>query len=349
MRILIVDSFFRIRDLKLVHSLKEVYGKKIDFVLAKTTDRTDNEKYIPKMKVYRIDSRNKPIDQLIQICKKHKINVLHTHNYPDTYGFWGLKVRDKLKIPVVHECHDIGYHNTSASSAQLSDIVMKGVDQIVTVGPGMNDYLEKRYKVGNKCNIVYAYPNKAFLPKIKETVPDKYYNGVYQGGINMAVVEGSPYNHRYYGGIFKRLSEQGLKIDVYPARPMKRGYNINNVRFKNNIPDIKDLYSAISRYSFEFVGYNPTPSEVLNMAYPNKQFEAIGCGIPLLAMDYDRIASFVRDNGFGIVIDKHTLKLSGGFHDKMKEAKKMVLKRRTEYTMEKQAPAIYEMYQEALN
>lgn len=326
-------------------ALKEVYGNKINFVLIKTIPRIDNEKLVPGLKVYHINSQKNPIGQVMKICRKHKIDILHTHNYPDTYGFWGIKARDKLKIPVVHECHDIGYHNTSPGNAQLSGIVMKGVDKIITVGPGMSSYLETKYKVGKKCHIVYAYPNRSLLPSIKNVVPTKYYNGVYQGGINPSVVKGSSYNHRYYGNIFKKLSDQGLNMEVYPAKPVKYHYNIKNVTFKKTIPSIKTLYHTLMDYSFGFVGYNPTPSTVMDIADPNKIYEYLSVGLPVLVMDYTRIADFVRANGFGIVIDKNTLKIPKEFHERMAVAKKNVLKRRGEHVMERQAMAIYKMYQ----
>lgn len=347
-RVLVCDSFYRIRDCKEGIALKKVYGSKIEFVLVKTTDRNDNEDKMPGMKVYRIDSTKDPIGQITKICKDEHIDVLHTHNYPDTYGFWGINIREKTGIPVVHECHDIGYYNTSASNAQLSELVMRGVDKIISVGEGMNDYLESKYHVGNKCHIVYAYPNKDMLPAVSSKVPTKYYHGVYQGGINLTFVKDSHYNHRYYKEVFGKLVAQGLKISVYPARPMKGDYGMLNVNFKSHIPDIKKLYSAISKFSFGFVGYNKTPSDVMDIAAPNKLFEFLSCGLPILAMDYNRIGKFVRENNVGVVVDKGTLKLPSKFHERMAEAKKNVLKRRKEFIMEKQAPAIYKLYRDVI-
>jgi len=349
LKIGMIDSSVRIRDMKEMVALKEIYGNEIQFHFFKTLNIPGHESKVPGIKVVYIDPNKPPMQKrILNLCKNRKIDLLHTHNYPDNYGKWGLNIRDELGIPVVHECHDIGYENVKPAAANLTSVVMKRVDKIITVSSGMTDYLHKMYNVKNKCTIIYPYPNKRFVPKKLHSIRKNCSMGVYQGGINFTNNPSGKYNHRYYKKIFIKIVNQGMTIDVYPAHNSNATYGHPYIKFKRSIANIGKLYRVLANYDWGFLGYNQTKSKVMDIAMPNKLFEYIACGIPVIAMNYNLIGRFINNNKFGIVLNKKTLAMPKNKNQLLINAKKNVVKRRMEFVMEEQAEKIMNIYRSVL-
>ena len=345
----IIDSSVRIRDMKEIHALKEKYGNEIDFIFMKTTQNPGHQSKIPGLNVIWLDPKITPMVKNVEnICKKYNVDILHTHNYPDNYGNWGLQIRDSIGIPVVHECHDIGYEYASAEADKVTEHVMKNVNKIITVSSGMDEYLDKRYGVKDKCTIIYPYPNQKLLPIKMRSMSPECNRMVYQGGLSLNDAPTSKYNHRFYKNIFNTLGRQRLKIEVYPAHPETKPTNHGYFIIRSHVPDISKLYTILTQYDFGFVGYHKTKSEVMDIAMPNKLFEYIACGLPILGMDYDLISKFVTDNKFGVIINKNSLSLPKDFKQQMIDAKMNVLKRRSEFIMENQIHKLKEVYDSVL-
>lgn len=331
-----VDFRLRTRTFKELFMLQHHHN----CYFAHTTDRIDNHQLLPKVGFRKINNWK----DLSMLCSLKKIDVIHTHNHPDDLGQWALAVRNLKGIPVVHEIHDMAYEHASNSAKQKERVVIPDVNELITVGPSMRKLIIDKYKKDS--TIIYAYPNRNMLPKISDFYTPK--RGIYQGGIRMRSDPKSKFNHRYYGDIFKKLVSQGLTIDVYPAYPLKF-QGILGINFKKYDPDMKNLYKTISNYGFEFVGYNQTGSGVMDIAMPNKLFEAIACGVPVVAMDYHDIAKFVRKNNVGVVIDKNTLRLPSNYEEKIKKCRANLERNRNNYTMETQLIKINKIYRRALN
>lgn len=337
-----LDRFIRIRDFKEIKALKG----KANIIFMKTTSNKQNDlswiKTIEGVKE----------GDVADICKREGIQALHTHGTnTDMFGKWGIDARKATKIPVIHECHDAitCYEGCSTENARLEIEVLKGADALIVVSPDMLKYYDDQYNVGKKCAIIYAYPNKDMLPSFSRVIPKSFTNCVYQGGI-LDFREGSPGNHRYYKKIFSRLTEQGINIDVYPSSGINRqaaAWELaenNKIRGMQHIPDVRQLYETLSHYHFGFVGYHRTESiKLLDMALPNKLFEYICCGIPVLVMDYSSIADFVQHHGFGIVVGDD-MRLPEDFNEQMYHAKKLVMSGRSKFTMESQAETLLELY-----
>jgi len=337
----IVDANFRTRDVKEITAMQEMFPKDVKFVFMTVLPE---DRKLPGVKKYYLHPKNQ-VNEIQDICKHEKIDVLHTHNFPDTYGWWGVHLKEKIGIPVVHECHDIGYENISPEQQKITSTVMKGVDHIICVSEGMVKYLHLTFGVGSKCSIIYSYPNRKYIPNVVVTQKMTYTRGVYQGGINQTISKGGSYNHRFYRSIFQKLARQGLKMDIYPAsNKQKINYMIKGVNEYTRIDDQKTLFQTLAAYDFGFVGYNPTSSIVMNIAMPNKLFEYIACGLPILAMNYDLISDFITTNKFGVVVDKQSLSLPPNFHKVMAMCRKNVLQKRLDYTMERQAIRLLKIY-----
>jgi len=330
-----VDFRLRTRTFKELFMLQHKY----ECIFAHTTDRLDNKELLNKVKFRKIRGKK----QLLQLVKIEKPDVIHTHNHPDELGKWALEIKKKTGVPVVHEVHDMAYEHASKTAKQMEKAVLPNVDHIITVGPGMSRLIRDKYRVSS--TTIFAYPNRNLLPRIqKNTIPNR---GIYQGGIRAKDNPKSKFNHRYYGRIFRKLLDQGLTIDVYPAYELK-GKSVLGLNFKNHEPNIRKLYKKISTYGFGFVGYNQTRSGVMDIAMPNKLFEYC-CLTPVIAMDYHDIAKFVRRNGLGVVVDKKTLRLPDDYNERMLKAKEKIIRNRNNYTMETQMIKLCKVYRRCLS
>lgn len=307
--------------------------KDINLVLAKTTDRRDNLNLVPTMKVFDTDKNLTNIDKII---RRVNPDIIHTH--VDGHAYKLLRRNCGLKI--VHECHDpvSAYQGKPQDAKDRERIVMNRVDKVVCVSPEMRAYLDKLYGISNKCSIIYSYPNINLIPKhVPAKRKKKILQGVYQGGMGTY-----KHHHRYYGDILKKLTAQGLCFDTYSSHG-DIDYKLPSVVNRPFISDIRKLYSTLAGYDFGFVGFNAVSKPLLHMARPNKLYEYLGAGLPLLVMNYQAMSRFVINNDFGVVLGPD-LKLPPDFHDRMARARKNVRNNRLKFIMESQLPALEALY-----
>ncbi len=99
------------------------------------------------------------------------------------------------------------------------------------------------------------------------------------------------------------------------------------------------------------IGVIPYPPIDLNSLYctPNKLFEYIVAGLPILANDLPELHRFVADNGFGLVRDLSTPKAIAAAIDEMLAAdlsaiRCRLLARQSEYVWEAQGARVVELY-----
>jgi len=336
-RVLVIDFFMRIRDFKQAYALNTRPRNGIQLSLARTTRRDDNLALLPGMTVYDTDS---DLTNIADIITKVKPDVIHTHADGHAYKLLRRGLAGPGKCKLVHECHDpaSAYHGKPQDVKDRERIVMNKVDNVVCVSPEMQTYLDKLYGIASKCRIIYSYPNAKLIPKRVPGKPKKrIISGVYQGGMGTY-----KHHHRYYRDIFAKLTAQGLCMDTYSSHG-DIDYKLRGVTNRPFIGNIQKLYSTLSAYDFGFVGFNAVSKPLLHMARPNKLYEYIGAGLPLLAMDYQAMKKFITNQGFGVVLDPD-LKLPPDFQDRMVQARKNVRKSRHKFTMESQLSTIEELY-----
>lgn len=338
----VIDSSVRARDMKEMLLFRK--DKDIRFVMISTRDgRTLNHKYIPHVKQYVAHGNLKEF--VMDVCQKEKVDVIHSHNFPDVYGEVGIWVRNKTGIRIVHEVHDIAYENTKPKLNDVEKFVMNNADELICVSEPMVSYIDDRYPsfhIRKKTTVIYSYPNARLLPLVPPDKKTRFIRAVYQGGILSQPFPDGSFNHRYYKDIFTNFTKRGFSLDVYPASIVE-DYRIPGVVFKKK-QDVSRLYKNLAGYDFGFLGYNRTSSAVMDMAMPNKLFEYIGCGLPVLSMPYDAVKKFLMDTKMGIVTDDD-ITIPDNFDERMQEARRVVLSERLKYTMETQKNSLFSIYQ----
>jgi len=343
----IVDTHIRIRDIKQALAFND--DPEIKIVFFATRPRRENLRMFKNlnnttyyhMRNYRV---------LRDACKSEGIDLIHYHRHKPM-----LSKYHPRGIPRVLEVHDTGYANTRKREEKIEMKALNMADGIICVSPAMLEYIDNRHpriKVKNKAIVVYSYPSHKMLPKPNAEMPENFYRCIYQGGIVNSFNKDSKYNHRYYYPYFEALCKNGINIDVYPSHrnvfDFEKYVCISGLEMKQSVSAL-ELYNIIRDYDFGFIGYNRRcNAPVMDMAMPNKLFEYIACGIPVMTMNYSSLAKFVTDTGTGIVVDDD-MSLPARFDSKMVQAKMRCLEIGRNYVMEKQTDKIKKFYRRIIS
>jgi hypothetical protein len=138
--------------------------------------------------------------------------------------------------------------------------------------------------------------------------------------------------------LFQTLTNLGIASHIYNTTP-----NVNMMPYTMAgacTYGTMRMYAAIdqyTRYDYGFVGSNVDTPEI-QMCMPNKLFDCIAAGIPMIVLNAKTAGKFVEDNGMGISVQGLNNLKDVPWHDKefWAKCKENVRAVRYEYTMEKQ-------------
>jgi hypothetical protein len=149
-----------------------------------------------------------------------------------------------------------------------------------------------------------ALPNYALLRDLPlELPPAERRNGhpprlVYQGTLS---TNGGHYDLRE---IFRALVGEGLSLDVYPSRPVpaytELATELTGLRVHATLPPSR-LLAALPEYDFGWAGFNSALNGAhLDTCLPNKAYEYVGCGLPVLTLRHRALSRLVGDGRLGL-------------------------------------------------
>ena len=98
----------------------------------------------------------------------------------------------------------------------------------------------------------------------------------------------------------------------------------------------------MARWDIGVVMINNDFRPLTNNMMPNKTFEYIGCGLPVLAYGTRGVGDFVEREGLGIYVDN--LRDLDNIVDRLRMLKKNVCERRTDFVMENQVEELMKIY-----
>lgn len=232
-------------------------------------------------------------------------DIVHCHNEPDQLSVAALA----CDVPVVHDTHDLISlrHGDNQTLRYFEGIANRGASGRVYVSDYQMEMAHRIYKTDLSKSIVV--PNYALkkmipsrsLPKISED------NGqihiVYEGSLSLV-----PNSHRYYWPIFRDLASQGLNIHIYPAFHNLKFESIcnavNGLHYHYPVSPEKIVYE-MSQYDFGIVPFIVTSenNKHLESAMPNKLFEYLAAGLPVIARNLYSIRKFFEKFSAGILYD----------------------------------------------
>jgi glycosyltransferase involved in cell wall biosynthesis len=121
---------------------------------------------------------------------------------------------------------------------------------------------------------------------------------VYQGTLS---ANGGHYDLRE---LFAAIAAQGLSLDVYPARDAPEYRSIPGIRVHETLP-AGELLRALADYDFGWAGFNAALNGPhLDTALPNKLYEYLACGLPVITLGHRALRRTLREEGVGIALDR---------------------------------------------
>jgi hypothetical protein len=250
------------------------------------------------------DLGSEPRDGLEAAVGEFRPDVLHSHNLPDSLTVLALELFAG-RVPIVHDVHDLqslrrtpyehGFPEPRDPLA-LERIAVEQSSALVTVSDELLDEIRARHRRNAPTLVLPNYALRRDLPAVLPP-PDRR-NGhrpriVYQGTLS---TNGGHYDLRE---IFSAIRSEGLSIDVYPSRPVSD----YGEALHATLPPAR-LLAELPQYDFGWAGFNSTLNgDHLDTCLPNKAYEYIGCGLPILTLKHRALTRLVEGRRLGLSLE----------------------------------------------
>ena len=246
-----------------------------------------------------------PAKGLAAAVDEFRPDLVHSHNLPDSLTVIALDLLVD-RVPVVHDVHDLqslrrtAYENGFPEPREVLALERHAVEHcsaLVTVSEELLEEIRDRYRSEAPTLVFPNYALRRDLPS--ELPPAERRNGhvprlVYQGTVS---TNGGHYDLR---GIFLELVREGLSLDVYPSRPVPEYAGLAGVRLHPTLPPSR-LLAALPEYDFGWAGFNAELNGAhLDTCLPNKAYEYVGCGLPVLTLRHRALERLVGDGNLGL-------------------------------------------------
>jgi glycosyltransferase involved in cell wall biosynthesis len=293
-----------------------------------------------------------PAAALPQIIEAFAPDVIHSHNLPDALTVLAIDVVDG-RIPVIHDVHDMQslrrtpYEDGFPEPRDPLALERRAVEEsaaVVTISPELVAELAARYRLPRR---VLAYANYALARDLPAALPARRPGEgpprlVYQGTLS---TNGGHYDLR---DLFAAIAAQRVSLDVYPAREVPEYREIPGIRVHETLPSA-ELLRRLPDYDFGWAGFNAGLNGAhLDTALPNKLYEYLGCGLPVITLRHRALRRMLGEEGVGIALDdvgELAAALSGA---DVAALRRRVAERRERYTVETQIGRIAALYREVV-
>jgi glycosyltransferase involved in cell wall biosynthesis len=305
MRVLFLQQQPCVRALKYAVALREAYpGLRLGFAYQ---GKTLSEWYGAGDELFERwwNLGSDPIGGLRQAAGEFRPDLVHSHNLPDSLTVIALELFGD-RVPVVHDVHDLQslrqtpYENGFPEPREplaLERLAIEECSALVAVSDELLDEIRARYRLTAP---VLALPNYALRRDLPPVLPAaERRNGrpprlAYQGTLS---TNGGHYDLRE---IFGAILRQGLPLEVYPSRTVAGYDGVSGLRLHATLPPAR-LLAALPGYDFGWAGFNSTLNAAhLDTCLPNKAFEYIGCGLPVLTLRHRALTRLVGDGRLGL-------------------------------------------------
>lgn len=303
------------------------------------------------------------------IRSQPQIQILHVHNEPDWLAEEVLKARFPTQA-VIWDIHDFESARWVSSPIQEQRI-LRSVDGVVHVSSAMAAFAHEIY--GERHPPTAVLPCHVPAAWYVDPVPEADLLGdcVYEGGLDTPF-KAEPQPHgavghavsmRDYGLLFSGLVRAGRGVTAFQSNvgPDTTAYAALGVTIRPQV-NYTDLMPTLARYRWGIVG-SSYASLLMDHAMPNKLFEYLAAGIPVIVYEANAAAAFVEHHGIGVVIrpttrEHRTLSVQHATEiphlaaqvralcteDRWRACRANVLAKRHEWTMERQIPALTDLY-----
>lgn len=293
--------------------------------------------------------------QLHNFIKLHAptTDIFHVHNEPS----WFVSlIKEICDVPVVLDVHDsfaarvTSEEQEAAYEKDKTELVritaeernnFQLADALVFPGQRFSDIVRNEFKLTQPYIVLPSYvPRRLYRYNIQDWLGGL----VYEGKVQLSNEQRHSFGFRYcnYLDTAKKCREIGMDFHVYAGREdaeFLKAYQ--DYAILHEPRHFQELLKDIARHDWGLVGnVNSTPE--WNVAFPNKLFEYIAAGVPVVSMNAGECDEFVEREGIGIAV-KSIEDLASRWREHT-EIRKRLIKQRAKYSMDKNIDTLKELY-----
>lgn len=293
--------------------------------------------------------------QAIKLYAPH-VDLFHVHNEPSWYV---NIVKENTDKPVILDVHDSwAARYTDEEEEKLNEKGIKAcrisaeerlnfqlADALVFPGEAFAKIVTDEFKLDQPSLVLPSYVPRRFY---RYSMPEWIGGVTYEGRIDLpAEIDGvdnmQGFRYTDYTDLAKKANDAQVGLHLYSTRedePYLKAYK--DIAIVHPRQPYDQLMKMLSRHDWGLVG-NTIETNEWKIAFPNKLFEYIAAGLPVVAINADVAGEFVEREGIGIVVkDIDELKERWGEHRKIREN---IVKKRIGYSMEAHIGKLEALYE----
>jgi glycosyltransferase involved in cell wall biosynthesis len=299
------------------------------------------------------DLEDEPM-QILRVVHEFRPDVIHSHNLPDSLTVLANELVDG-RVPVVHDVHDLQtlrrtpYENGFPEPRDVGTLERRALEEsaaVITVSEELLAEIRSRYRLRGPALTFANYALSRHMPKLLNFTPHR--NGlpprlVYQGTLS---TNGGHYDLRQ---IFTQLAAEGVTLDIYPSREVpayrELAASTAGLCYRETLAPAV-LLRRLPRYDFGWAGFNAELNAAhVDTALPNKVFEYVASGLPVLTLNHRALRRFVRERGLGISLGSPADLASELARRDVDKLRRRVAAARHELTVEANIARVAELYE----
>jgi len=280
---MVTGSFPCVRVGKITEAMS-VYGWKHDVLCAAEPPQMDdvyNDKFIIPG-VYE--------QELEEVIKNSDASIIHIHNEPN----WPVEVAKRAAgdRPVILNVHDLSSARPFGEFDPYEESSFKYADALIFVTHEQRQQAIKYgFDIDKPYRVIGNYTSSRFF---MDSTPLPHVGGlVYEGGIDE---RGASDRWRDQSPVADVMESAGLTLNIYSDRNVSYG---TQHPVEVNFPI---LLHRLAQYDWGWCGVSEA-NDAWEGAIPNKFFDYMAAGIPVIAMNCPQVIPFC-DMGFGVYVDE---------------------------------------------
>lgn len=253
------------------------------------------------------------MQEALKLYAKNDVDLFHCHNEPSWFVSALKEITDK---PVILDVHDSYLARSTVEEA--TEALDKGDPHIRVMVEERNNFQLADALVfpGNDFRTLVTGEFRLDQPALTlpSYVPSRFYQYagrdwhgglVYEGKVNVPdETKGASKGFSYcdYTDVMNQCSEIGMDFHLYSGRvDDKFRKHYEKALIHKPLP-YEELMKSIARHDWGLVGNTVKTSE-WDVAMPNKMFEYIAAGVPVVAMNAKSCSEFLEKTGMGITVE----------------------------------------------
>jgi len=285
--------------------------------------------------------------QLKSILAAIKPDIVHVHDRP--HKLPASLVDAHLEMPLVHDLHDMFSIMVPGVSAPddspFEDKSILGADGLVFVsGANQQTAMAKYGEALPPSMVVRSGVFSGFYISHRAA---RINSGVWGGGLYME----DPGTDRHYidqREIVMRFNAVGQSAVIFHA-PTDGPHVEESYRqvgaLVGGMLNYQRLIFEYSRYDFGWYGQTEDHPQI-HGTIPNKLFEYVAAGTPVVVINADEAGKFVEDNGIGVHIRRPEDIVY--VHDRLEAIRPVVWEKRWQFTRDKECEALWPFYEKLI-